>query len=880
MRARTGTVVGAELVKAVLDNGLRVVVERHPSHGRTAVCVHYGVGYRREEPGREGFAHLFEHLMFRGSASLPDGEYFAHLHDLGGRANGTTHQDYTDYHQIVPATGLERALFAEADRMRAPRFTPRALAEQLDGIEIEIRQAVHERPYGGLPWPLLPGVLYRRFANAHDGYGDLRRLRRCTVEDCEEFFRIHYPPGNAVLTVVGDHDPADVLALVERHFGDIPPRPWPPPPALDEPAPTTDRIAVGTEPGVSATAVAIGYRLPDPVADLDGYLAHAVLARMVDRYGLAAAETPVASASCGLFGPLDALHPDTLVVTAVVPGEDRSPGAAGRVEIAARRAAAAATDRFAGWGEPDRIAAAHPLLVDRLVAEHHRRHADPYVRARALGRLEALFGRAELLGELPARLRATGPGPVAAAAQRLAGAARAVLAIGPGPRRTRPTLGLAPRAAGRRQPPAPTSGARPASPPPRAVAARVVPSVAPGFGQARWGPLARARLGAAVDMVAVRDDRAPVVEFRLRLPVGPVGWADLAAVARLTGHLAERAGLPAAAEEWGGELTLATDGQWLDASGYAPAGDPRPWLRALGGLYTPLAEDAAVAAIRVPGGPHQLMDEALRRLWLAGPPTGGASLSQVHRSMCAQGRAWLAVVGDLEPSRLLAVAEEAVAAWPRAGAAGPAAGAGKAAVGQPPRSAVRGDARVFAPLPDVHFTLSAPEPTAGPPEPARYLAAAVVGSYAGSRLASRIVRDGLAGESFAGRDIMLAVPRAYVRGRVADPGAAVALVDELRELSARPITSAEVEVARGYCAAQSFAAFDSPASKADVLRQIGPAGREPEWLEQLPARLGQVGDDDVRRAARYLFDVERMSLVLLGDEQAAVVSEAIGKAVG
>lgn len=112
--------VAAGLDRFTLPNGLRVLLQHQPGIPRAAVSVHYGVGFRSEPPGREGFAHLFEHLMFRGSASLPGGRFYDHVHRLGSRANGTTHQDYTDYYQVAPAEALEQALFAEADRMRAP----------------------------------------------------------------------------------------------------------------------------------------------------------------------------------------------------------------------------------------------------------------------------------------------------------------------------------------------------------------------------------------------------------------------------------------------------------------------------------------------------------------------------------------------------------------------------------------------------------------------------------------------------------------------------------------------------------------------------------------------------------------------------------------
>ena len=194
---------GREPLGTTLSNGLRVLVAPWPGTPRVAVAVHYRVGFRAEPPGRQGFAHLFEHLMFRGSASLPDGRFFDHVYRLAGTANGTTHQDFTDYYQVLPSAGLEQALFAEADRMRAPRFTPRNLAEQLAGIEEEIRQATVERPYGGFPWLDMPQHANTNWYNAHNFYGDLEHLDAATLGDVQQFFKTYYALNNAALVVSG-----------------------------------------------------------------------------------------------------------------------------------------------------------------------------------------------------------------------------------------------------------------------------------------------------------------------------------------------------------------------------------------------------------------------------------------------------------------------------------------------------------------------------------------------------------------------------------------------------------------------------------------------------------------------------------------------------
>ena len=114
---------GHELTRFTLANGLRVVLAPDPTSPVVGVSVHYDVGFRSEPEGRTGFAHLFEHLMFQGSESLEKLAHFRHIQSSGGTFNGSTHPDYTDYFEVLPSAGLERALFLEADRMRAPKLT-------------------------------------------------------------------------------------------------------------------------------------------------------------------------------------------------------------------------------------------------------------------------------------------------------------------------------------------------------------------------------------------------------------------------------------------------------------------------------------------------------------------------------------------------------------------------------------------------------------------------------------------------------------------------------------------------------------------------------------------------------------------------------------
>jgi zinc protease len=271
----------AELVRFTLPNGLRVVLAPDSRAPVVGVTVVYDVGIRSEPEGRTGFAHLFEHLMFQGSENLEKLAHFRYVQGAGGTFNGSTHYDYTDYFEMLPSNALERALFLEADRMRGPRLTEENLRNQVDVVKEEIRVNVLNRPYGGFPWLKLPPVVFDTFANAHDGYGSFVDLESASVADAADFFARYYAAGNAVLAVAGDLDPDQAARLVERHFSDVPSRPAPPRPDFSEPDLTGERRSTYTDPMAPLPAVAAGWRVPDPITELTGYLPYVVLGEVL-----------------------------------------------------------------------------------------------------------------------------------------------------------------------------------------------------------------------------------------------------------------------------------------------------------------------------------------------------------------------------------------------------------------------------------------------------------------------------------------------------------------------------------------------------------------------------------------------------------------------
>lgn len=203
-----------------LGNGLRVVVGPDPSVPLAAVNLWYDVGARHEPRGKHGFAHLFEHLMFEGSAHVAKSEHFALVQACGGDAiNASTSPDRTNYYQTVPSGSLELALWLEADRMGSLALTQETLDNQREVVKNERRQRYDNVPYGrwaevmvGLAYP--DGHPY-----AHSTIGSMAELDSASLADFTDFHATYYAPDNAVLTVVGDVEPDRVFALAERYFG-------------------------------------------------------------------------------------------------------------------------------------------------------------------------------------------------------------------------------------------------------------------------------------------------------------------------------------------------------------------------------------------------------------------------------------------------------------------------------------------------------------------------------------------------------------------------------------------------------------------------------------------------------------------------------------
>ncbi|HZN05510.1 MAG TPA: pitrilysin family protein [Pyrinomonadaceae bacterium] len=245
-----------------LPNGLKVVISEDHTAPVVTVGVYYNVGFRLEPKGRTGFAHLFEHMMFQGSANVKKFEHAKFVEANGGSLNGHTDFDYTNYYQTLPSNRVELGLWLEADRMRSLDISVENLKNQQAVVSEEVRVNVLNQPYQLFEWISLWENAFTNWNNAHNGYGELSEINAATIEDVRNFFKTYYAPNNAVLTIVGDVEAADVKKMVEKHFAAIPSQPMPQRADLTEPPQTKEKRVAQTDKLANLPALATGYHLP------------------------------------------------------------------------------------------------------------------------------------------------------------------------------------------------------------------------------------------------------------------------------------------------------------------------------------------------------------------------------------------------------------------------------------------------------------------------------------------------------------------------------------------------------------------------------------------------------------------------------------------
>ena len=246
-----------------LDNGLTVVVSEDHSSPTVGVSVVYHVGMRLEPRNRTGFAHLFEHLMFEGTPNAPEGVFDKVITGGGGRNNGSTRADFTNYIETAPVSALESMLWLEADRMKTLDFNDKTLKNQQDVVKEEIRVNVKNQPYGGFMWIDIGQQAFQKWENNHDGYGSFQDLEGASLEDVRNFHRDYYGPNNAVLAIAGDVTPAQAFALAQKYFGGIAKRATPAASDFSEGLNTAEKRIEQSDALAQVPAIAAAWKMPD-----------------------------------------------------------------------------------------------------------------------------------------------------------------------------------------------------------------------------------------------------------------------------------------------------------------------------------------------------------------------------------------------------------------------------------------------------------------------------------------------------------------------------------------------------------------------------------------------------------------------------------------
>jgi len=246
---------------AKLQNGLRLIVAEDHVAPVFSVAVVYNVGSRNESRGRTGFAHLFEHMMFKGSENVGPGEHFYTVFANGGTMNGTTNKERTLYFETMPANQLEAAMFLEADRMRSLAIVKENLDNQRNAVQEERRQGFDNQPYGRTN-EAVDDLAFDNPAYKHSVIGSMDDLSAATTGDVAAFFQTYYAPNNAILAVAGDVTDAKVRELARKYFEPIPAQPAPPAVDISQPPQTGERRLALEDSLARLPRVDVSYRIP------------------------------------------------------------------------------------------------------------------------------------------------------------------------------------------------------------------------------------------------------------------------------------------------------------------------------------------------------------------------------------------------------------------------------------------------------------------------------------------------------------------------------------------------------------------------------------------------------------------------------------------
>ena len=419
-----------------LDNGLRVVLSEDHSTPTVAVAVAYNAGARDDPPGRDGLAHLFEHMMFNGSLNVGKGEHQSLVSQLGGNANGSSLVDYTIYYETLPSNQLDLALFLEADRMRSLRLDQARLETERATIAAERQQQFDNVAYGRAGHALwqtaydIPG--YKRTVIGTD-----ETLQKASLQEIHDFFRVYYAPNNAVLAVTGDFKPAEARARIEHYFQHIPAQPPAPVPDLTSPAPARERRIQIEDPFAPSPRHLVAYLGPTGAApdfEATQILAAIVASGASSRLHQKLVMNMTAASATG--GSVDQRAGPGLITFVIVPSPDRDEATIIKAldEVVAEVRQSGVTD-----GEVQRARNRF-----RLASATGRQQT--FVRATELAQYAVMFGEPAAANRHLQRLDEVTPETVRRAAETyLTSERRTIVTVVPGGRRPAAVAAAAPR---------------------------------------------------------------------------------------------------------------------------------------------------------------------------------------------------------------------------------------------------------------------------------------------------------------------------------------------------------------------------------------------------------------------------------------------------
>ncbi len=875
-----------------LANGLKVVVQTDRSVALVALSLTYRVGSMDEERGRAGFAHLFEHLMFQGTANLPPNAISRLVESCGGIDNAYTMKTNTTYHEIVPSEALEAVLWAEADRMRGLLISARELEVEKRVVLEEMAQTYDNQPYRRATDAGMAALAFSRWENAHPTIGDADDLRAATLDDVRRFYDGHYAPDNAVLALVGDVTVSQARRLVERHFGRIARRARPARRAAPEPARGPERRGRVADPLAANPLLVFGWRLPKRgcpdywalsalAAILGGGEDSPLFAALVKESKLAlsvSAHMPYWSSHSSWRGT------DLLGIFATLRADADFDAAAA--------ALLAVIERFRRDGPSERELSRAKIQLERSWLEGQ---ISPAERAQMLSSYAALIGDVSGLERDFRRLLAvSAPGVRRAVGRWLGERGRARLEIAPAPESARP------RPAERVDAPLPAEDARPRGAKPPAPAAPRAPSVP---------KIERFTLSCGLEVLLARDSRLPLIEARLGLRAGRAHEAggeqglSLACEELLfKGDEGRSAAQVAAAlAELGWSAAASGETEWLKISASGLARGFAPFCaelsRAVLGASFPddevsLWRENAVEELAMRRTqPSFLAEERLRAELFSGHPYARGALSQAEiaavdarrlrqwrRLRLRPAGGYLVLVGDLEAEAARRALEAAFSSWSGSGA--PAE--------PPPLPAPRPARSAFVPRPgSAQATLVVAAPMDLTPRDPDYVVFATanhaLGGTANSRLFENLrTRRGYTYGAYSSIEV-------YGRGSVwsasADvrPDAARAALDEIvaevRALRDEPLGEEALAASRRHLSGLFRLRLSALDRVAGYLAAVVESGRDPaEAIASYPERLAAVTPRRAMEVVRARLDPERLVAVVVADEALRGAFEAPLKA--